>query len=128
MSYFSNSRRLLCVILAPSAEVMLNFMVSKDEDLSVSTGDASGNGDLELDLESPRTDLDTAMKIVERQKGSLLEELGWARDSVKAILTIVDTVAEVSSIMSFPEAWLSNAIFLGSSIRKARVIGSYGCF
>lgn len=120
MSCFLNSRPMQCVT-SQMLKPMLNSVALQD--LGALPADASGNDD----SQSLQTDLNIAMKVIKKQKGSLLEELGSARDTVKFVLTIVDTVAEVSSITSFLKAWLLNAALLGSSICKTRVVGCYGC-
>jgi len=43
------------------------------------------------------------MQVVDAQRGSLLEELGRARDAVETIVTIVETVAEASFFTLFFE-------------------------
>ena len=45
---------------------------------------------------SPQADLDVAVKVADAQRGSLLEELGRARNAVETILTLVETIADVS--------------------------------
>jgi hypothetical protein len=50
----------------------------------------------------PQAVLDVAVKLVNAQRGSILEELGLACDAVEIILTIVETVADVSPFTLLP--------------------------
>jgi len=63
------------------------------------------------DTEAPQSALDVAVQVVEAQKGSLLDELGQARDAVNIIVTIVGTAAE-ASFFAFPSLTLSDNMFL----------------
>jgi hypothetical protein len=58
----------------------------------------------------PQAVLDVAAQVADAQRGSLLEELGWARDAVEAIVTIVETVAEASFFTLFFEMPSSNDV------------------
>jgi hypothetical protein len=58
-------------------------------------GYSNQHGPTHKTLDPLQNDLDIAIQAVDAQRGSLLEELGRARDAVETIMTIVETVAEV---------------------------------
>jgi hypothetical protein len=75
---------------------MLTFTPLKDMALTAGIASVSANDD----SEPPQAALDNAMQVVKDHPGSLLEELGRARDTVEIILNVVVQVAEVSFLAS----------------------------
>jgi hypothetical protein len=62
--------------------------------------------------------------VADAQRGSLLEELGRARDAVETIVKIVETVAEVSFFTLFFEVSFKWCFLLGGApVCETRVAG-----